>query len=290
MSLKRIYSNLPKSIKTKIDKLSFNFSHNIEEDFIFNTEIGKNYNLNTNEKKRIAQHLKHSISNIDSATDINIHFLLLKSVLALNPKKLSSIVECGVFKGATSVVLSIGAKITGRKLILYDSFEGLPNGEKNISRRYYPHLGITGSYKKGMYTGTLEEVKSNLLTYGHLDVCELRKGFFNKSLIKHKEKIDLLFLDVDLVSSTKDCILYLWDHLVDGSYCYTDDACDIDVVKVWFDDAWWKKNLKIKSPGYIGSGCGLPITSNFSSLGYAVKSPNLKKYKNISWLEKKQFF
>lgn len=52
MSLKKIYSNLPKSIKTKIDKLSFNFSHNIEEDFIFNTEIGKNYNLNTNEKKK----------------------------------------------------------------------------------------------------------------------------------------------------------------------------------------------------------------------------------------------
>ena len=287
MSLKKIYSNLPKSIKTKIDKLSFNFSHNIEEDFIFNTEIGKNYNLNTNEKKRIAQHLKHSISNIDSATDINIHFLLLKTVLALNPKRPSTIVECGVFKGATSVVLSIGAKITGRKLILYDSFEGLPDGEKNISHRYYPHLGVTGSYKKGMYKGALEEVKSNLLAYGHLDVCELRKGFFNKSLKKHKEKIDFLFLDVDLVSSTKDCILYLWDHLIDGCYCYTDDACDIDVVKVWFDDTWWKKNLKVKAPGYIGSGCGLPITSNFSSLGYTVKSPNLKKYKSISWLEKK---
>jgi hypothetical protein len=53
---------------------------------------------------------------LTSATDINIHFLLLKSVLALNPKKLSSIVECGVFKGATSVVLSIGAKITGENL------------------------------------------------------------------------------------------------------------------------------------------------------------------------------
>jgi len=287
MSLKKIYSNLPTSLKKKIDKLSFNFSHNVEEDFIFNSEVGKNYNLSTNDKKKIVQLIKHSISNIASATDINIHFLLLKSVLDLNPKRPSTIVECGVFKGATSVVLSIGAKITGRKLVLYDSFEGLPDGEKNISHRYYPHLAVTGSYKKGMYKGTLEEVKSNLLAYGHLDVCELRKGFFNKSLKKHKEKIDFLFLDVDLVSSTKDCIFYLWSHLVKGGYCYTDDACDIDVVKVWFDEKWWKKNLKCKAPGYIGSGCGLPINPHISSLGYALKSPNLNSYKNIPWLQKK---
>ena len=76
---------------------------------------------------------------VPSATDINIHFLLLKTVFALNPKRPSTIVECGVFKGATSVVLSIGAKITGRKLILYDSFEGLPDGEKNISHRSSYH-------------------------------------------------------------------------------------------------------------------------------------------------------
>lgn len=287
MYLKKFYSKLPNSIKSKINKLSFNFSHNIEEDFIFNSEVGKKYNLTINEKKKIVQRMKYSISNITSATDINIHFFLLKSVLSLNPNKVSTIVECGVFKGATSVVLSMGAKITGRKLILYDSFDGLPNGEKNISHRYYPYLGVTGTYKKGMYKGALEEVKSNLLAYGHLDACELRKGFFNKSLKTHKEKIDFLFLDVDLVSSTQDCILYLWKHLVDGGCCYTDDACDIDVVKVWFDEKWWKKNLKLKAPGYVGSGCGLPITSNFSSLGYTIKSPNLKNYKNISWLEKK---
>ena len=243
MLLKKIYSNFPDSIKKKIDKLSFNFSHNVEEDFIFNSEVGKNYNLSTNDKKKIVQLIKHSISNIASATDINIHFLLLKSVLDLNPKRPSTIVECGVFKGATSVVLSIGAKITGRKLVLYDSFEGLPDGEKNISHRNYPHLRVTGSYKKGMYKGTLEEVKSNLLAYGHLDVCELRKGFFNKSLKKHKEKIDFLFLDVDLVSSTKDCILYLWPFVNNEKYIFTDDACDIDVVSIWFDDEWWMKNL-----------------------------------------------
>lgn len=284
MILKKIYFKLPKSIKNIILKLGFHFYNNIEDDFINNPNIGKNYKLTTTDKINIVKRLKYSMTKIESATDINIHFHLLKKILELEPKKKAYIVECGVYKGATSIVLSIGAKITGRKLILYDSFKGLPDGEKSISKRNYPHLKVTGSYKKGMYKGTLEEVKDNILMFGEINVCIFRKGFFNKSLIKHREKIDFLFLDVDLVSSTKDCLFYLWKYLNPGRYCYTDDACDIDVVKIWFDDLWWKKKLKYKAPGYIGSGCGLPISFSHSSLGYAVKEENKKKYKKVNWL------
>ena len=286
MILKQIFYKLPHSIKNIISKLSAQFYSNIENDFIFNNEIGKNYKLTVKDKKNIIKRLKFSISKIDSATDINIHLILIKKILELDPSSKGYIVECGVFKGATSIPLSIGAKITGRKLILYDSFEGLPSGEKSIPRRYYPHLQVTGSYKKGMYKGSIDEVKKNLLMFGNLEVCILRKGYFNKVLPSHKEKIDFLFLDVDLVSSTKDCILNLWKYLVDGGYCFSDDACDLDVVKVWFDNNWWKKNINSKAPGYIGSGCGVPISFSYSSLGYTVKDPNIRKYKSISWLIK----
>ena len=286
MILKQIFYKLPYSLKNIISKLSAQFYSNIENDFIFNNEIGKNYKLSIKDKKNIIKRLKFSVSKIDSATDINIHLRLIKKILELDPKSKGYIVECGVFKGATSIPLSIGAKITGRKLILYDSFEGLPSGEKSIPRRYYPHLQVTGSYQKGMYKGSIDEVKRNLLMFGNLESCILRKGYFNKVLHSHKEKIDFLFLDVDLVSSTKDCILNLWKFLVDGGYCYSDDACDLDVVKVWFDNNWWKKNINSKAPGYIGSGCGVPISLSYSSLGYAIKDPNIKKYKSISWLIK----
>jgi O-methyltransferase len=287
MILKKFFYKLPNSLKNIILRLSYQFNNNIEDDFIFNPDIGKKYNLTIKDKKKLIKSLKYSITEIDSATDLNIHFVLLKKILELEPNNKASIVECGVYKGATSIVLSIAAKITGRQLILYDSFEGLPDGEKSIPQRNYLHLKVTGSYKKGMYAGTLEEVKNNILKFGEINSCIFRKGYFNKSLINHKEKIDFLFLDVDLVSSTKDCIFYLWNYLVKGGYCYTDDACDIDVVKVWFDDEWWKKNLKCEAPGYIGSGCGLPINPNISSLGYTLKSPNLNNYKDISWLQKK---
>jgi hypothetical protein len=155
------------------------------------------------------------------------------------------------------------------KLIIYDSLKGLPGSEKNIGIRKFPHLGFYGYYKKGMYKGSLDEVKKNIELYGELSVCEFRVGDFKKSLKKHKEKIDFCFLDVDLTESTKLCIKYLWKKIRNNSFIYTDDACDLKVVSVWFDNQWWNDNLNQNAPGYIGSGCGLPIQKSFSSVGYA---------------------
>ena len=69
---------------------------------------------------------------------------------------------------------------------------------------------------------------NNIKFYGELDYCIFRKGYFQESLKHHHENIDFLFLDVDLVESTSDCIKFLWNYLKDDSYVYTDDACDID--------------------------------------------------------------
>ena len=49
--LKKIFHILPKNLKNIIFKLSNQFYNNIEDDFIFNSEIGKKYNLNTEDKK-----------------------------------------------------------------------------------------------------------------------------------------------------------------------------------------------------------------------------------------------
>ena len=78
--LKKTFHLLPKNLKNIIYKLSNQFYNNIEDDFIFNPEIGKKYNLNTQDKKQIVERIKKSISKIDSATDINIHFVLLKKI------------------------------------------------------------------------------------------------------------------------------------------------------------------------------------------------------------------
>ena len=206
-----------------------------------------------------------------------------KRILNL-PKNDGSIVECGCYQGASSVSLSIFSKIVGKNLIIYDSFEGLPPDEDNVGKRNYPFLNLTGTYKKGMYKSSIENVINNLKFYGEYDLCELRKGYFNKSLIQHKEKIDFLFLDVDLVKSTSDCIKHLWNFVNNESYIYTDDACDMDVVKFWFDKEWWNKNLDCDPPNYIGSGCGINLGNSYSSLGFTIKNSDKSKFHKALFL------
>ena len=98
--------------------------------------------------------------------------------------------------------ISIICKIIGKKLIIYDSFEGLPHVSKK-NKTFYPHLKFTEKYKKGMYRGSLEIVKKNLKDYGEISVCIFRKGYFDKTLPSHKEKIGLIFLDVDFPKSIR---------------------------------------------------------------------------------------
>lgn len=281
--LKKIYYKLPFFIQNILNKSASRFISSIEDDFVSN-DYGNAFGLNKNDRIKIINRIRYNFTKIDSATSILSHLELVKKILSLSTNNNGYLVECGCYKGATSVTLSIAASITGRKLIIYDSFEGLPDDDIEITKRYYPHISLTGKYEKGMYSGNFNEVKNNLKIYGELDDTILRKGFFSESLKSHKERIDFLFLDVDLISSTKDCIVHLWKYINDESFIYTDDACDIDVVRVWFDDNWWLKNISSKSPGYVGSGCGLPLNSNFSSLGYTIKNPNVENYIKPEWL------
>ena len=149
----------------------------------------------------------------------------------------------------------------------------------------YPHLGVFGYYQEGMYAVRLEEVKENIKRFGALSVCRFVPGFFADSLSALSDPLVFGFLDVDLASSMKDCVKHIWPLLVDGGVIYTDDSCDMQVVRIWFDDDWWQREIGAKAPGYVGSGCGLPLNPNSSSLGYARKVLNPEKsYRKISWL------
>ena len=281
--LKKVYYKLPSSFQNYLNKAAAKVSNNNIENFIY-SDIGKNYNLNSHDKIKIIKRIETSLSKMESATNLDTQLELGKKILSLSKESSGYIVECGAYKGASSVALSIFSKIIDKKLIIYDSFEGLPEDNDNVDGRNYPHLKVTGSYKKGMYKGFLEEVKNNLKYFGEFESCIFRKGYFNESLKNHKEEIDFLFLDVDLVESTKDCILYLWPFINDEKYIFTDDACDIDVVSIWFDDEWWMKHLNCKAPGYIGSGCGSPLGGKFSSLGYTIKNPSKIAYDKATFL------
>ncbi|GAG44845.1 unnamed protein product, partial [marine sediment metagenome] len=154
-------------------------------------------------------------------------------------------------KGGSAINLSLVCRITGRKLKVYDSFEGLPDGEKGDRT-------ATG-YKKGDYLGTLEEVKMNIERYGKIEHCEFVKGWFNETLPKLDSPILLAWLDVDLEASLHTCVKHIWPNLVDNGYIFIDESIDTAYISLFYSEKWWQKYFNCSPPGLIGGGTGLPL-------------------------------
>jgi len=286
MNLKSFYYSLPVGIKKYIHLKLGPVIYDIENNFI-SSNIGELYGLTKNDRIKIVSRVLEILKNVISATNLNVHLTLLSKILEIKVSKDTSyLVEAGSYYGASACTLSIAAQILNKKLIIYDSFSGLPgNDDKEL--KIYTHLGVKGFYEKGMYAASRKVVENNIKKYGEYHSCIFREGHFEKTMPNHSEKICFLFLDVDLKSSTKSAIYYLWKHILDGHYIFTDDSCDLENVKLWFDDSWWKKNFNIISPCYVGSGCGIPINGQYSSLGYTIKSVDLNLLGDIDWLKKK---
>jgi hypothetical protein len=285
MNLKKFYYSLPNKIRKYIYFKLGPIVNDIENKFIY-SEAGKNYGLNKNDRINIVNRIVKILSKVKSATNLNVHLTLIKKILEIpTDNENSYLVEAGCYYGATSCTMSIGAKILNKKLIIYDSFFGLPDDDEK-ELKVYNHLQVKGFYEKGMYAGSREIVENLIKDYGEYHNCLFREGIFENTMPNHLEKICFLFLDVDLKSSTKTAISYLWPFILDNHYVFTDDSCDLGIVKLWFDDNWWNKKFNCSSPGYVGSGCGLPINGEFSSLGYTVKNLDINSLKDINWLKK----
>lgn len=245
---------------------------------------GEQYGLTTADRAKLLRDIRRIPSLVTAATGTAGHVLLARQVLSIPKEASGCVVECGCYKGASTCALSLACHAIGRRLIVCDSFEGLPSDDGEI--HVAPHAGIVGRYEKGMFAGSLEEVQANLRKAGRLEVCQFIKGFFADSLPSFNQPIVFVFLDVDLVSSTQDCLRYLWPHLADGGFVFTDDAVDLACVKVFFDDDWWQANLGQPAPGYVGSGCGLSLNSSDSSFGYArkVDPENTSQWRRVPWM------
>lgn len=169
------------------------------------------------------------------------------------------LVECGSYKGGSTAKLSLLAQHTGRKLFVFDSFEGLPEpkDEKEAFVRQDRDSGQKYRFEAGQYKGTLDEVKSNVDKFGSLEVCEFIPGLFSESMSGFKERPAFVFIDVDLVSSALDCIKVLWPLLLEGGYLFTHEAMYPGYIEGILDRQWWRENFGICPPVVYGAGSGL---------------------------------
>jgi len=142
-------------------------------------------------------------------------------------------VECGVARGGCSALMAIVANENknGRKMWVFDSFEGLPEPtiEDALSVEKDPGKNkSSGVLQKGYCLGTYEEVSNLLFSILRLDKENvfMVKGWFQDTLPRYKDEIGLisfLRIDGDWYESTKCCLENLYDNVITGGYILIDD-------------------------------------------------------------------
>ena len=159
------------------------------------------------------------------------------------------VVEAGCYKGGSTAKFSLAADIAGRKLIVFDSFAGIP---KNSERDHAKMFGGRASFNEGDYCGTLADVKANVAKFGKINRCRFVPGWFDETMAAFKEPVVAIYLDVDLASSTRCCLKYLYPLLQPGGVLFSSDGDIPLVIDVFDDDDFWLNEVGCKKPQIHG--------------------------------------
>ena len=126
---------------------------------------------------------------------------VVEEIIELSPDEAGVIVECGAYLGGSTAKLSHAAGMTGRALIVCDSFEGLPYVASTNQAAGKP------DFREGDYSGRLTQVKSNVARHGRIGSVKFVDGWYEESLSRLRGiPIVCAFWDVDLRESFTSCI------------------------------------------------------------------------------------
>jgi len=203
------------------------------------------------------------------ATSPTDALFLAEAVLSIDCEGV--LVECGCFQGGSTAKLSLLARTTGRRLLVFDSFAGLPPamaGEiEDVNLREARDVRWGG----GSYRGSLEVVQANVRRLGDISACRFVPGWFSDTLKDEHipDPVALAFTDVDIAGSVRDCLAGLWPRLAHGGVFFSHDVAFVKVLRVFVDPALWGPVLGQPSPILFGAGFGLSDDSPM--LGFCVK-------------------
>ena len=130
--------------------------------------------------------------------------------------------EVGVYQGCSAKIISMASG--GAPLHLFDTFAGLPepNADEHVRMR------------EGHYAASLESVRAFLA--GH-DNIAFHPGIFPHSTDACADKrFSFVHLDVDLKSSTLDCLAFFYPRMLPGGVILTHDYSYLDGVREAFGE------------------------------------------------------
>lgn len=161
-----------------------------------------------------------------------------------------TVVEAGTGKGSSTAKLSLATRLAGGRLLVYDSFRGIPENDER-------HTNLDGrpvTFRAGAFTGRLASVKRTVEQFGAPEVCTYTKGWFEETLPDFDQPVDVVLLDVDLLSSTVTCLKAFWPRLREGGVLFTQDGHLAAIVALLGDRAFWREELGEEPPRIQGLG------------------------------------
>jgi len=219
------------------------------------TAIHPHYRMNVFRRIGLGVRMFVNCLFVRTATSFKAHLAMAIKLLETAPDVEGHVLECGTWKGGSAANLSLVCRIVGRKLRIYDSFQGLPEGEPGDREARH--------YRAGDYRGTLDEVRANIRRFGAIQVCEFVPGWFEHTLPSLEVPVVLAFVDVDLEASLHTCVRHIWPRLTERGYFFTDEAVGTDYAALFFSEWWWRQHFDRTPPGLVGAGSGLPLGDVF---------------------------
>ncbi len=176
---------------------------------------------------------------------------IAQAILDLPPELPGSIVEAGAFRGGSTAKLSLVARLAGRELDVFDSFEGMPENDEEHGKSIY---GREHRFRRGSHAAPIENARMNVARYGDISRTHFHKGWFSETMPGFKKQVAAACINVDLVQSTRDCLKYLYPLVPKGGVIFSQDAHFPWVISLLRDDAFWRNEIGIPRPEIPGLG------------------------------------
>jgi len=171
-------------------------------------------------------------------------------ILRLAGRSGLTVLEAGAGKGGGTAKLSLVAELAGGRLVVCDSFRGMPPNQEQHANIY----GRRTEFREGAFRGTLSLVQRNVERFGAAQVCRFVKGWFADTLPALVEPVDVVLLDVDLVESTRTCVRWLYPRIRAGGTLLSQDGHLTGTIALLSDPRFWRDEVGVVAPLVHGLG------------------------------------
>jgi O-methyltransferase len=161
-----------------------------------------------------------------------------------------TVVEAGAGKGGSTAKLSLVARRAGARLVVCDSFRGMPENDESHENLW----GRRTAFRPGAFRGTLSTVRRTVARFGAPETCTWVKGWFEETLPAFRGPVDVALLDVDLLRSTRTCVRWLYPRLRPGGVLFSQDGHLRATVELLADARFWRDEVGAAPPRVVGLG------------------------------------